>query len=298
MINVIYLKNGFKMVADHTIISLLGYQRFLKIDFRRNFGYPLNLENPETLAEKVKWILVNGNLTRFSKFVDKYSVREFVREKIGEEYLIPLIGIYNTADDIDFDSLPGAFVMKATHGSSWNITVKDKSKLNWKHLKKRMNRWIRANYFYRHGETNYKTLKGRVMIEEYLEDPTGDLKDYKFYCKNGEPMFIQIDSNRFTDHKGDMYDSEWNRLPLKWGIENLPQPLAKPERLEEMFAISRKLASRFPFVRVDLYCPGDRIYFGELTFTPGDGEKPVSPAEYNYLLGEVIDIKHYNDEIV
>lgn len=289
-----FLKNGFRMVSDRFIWLLLGHKNYIKISFRRIHSYRLDLNNPVTLSEKVRWITLYGNLERFSEFVDKYKVRKFVRERIGEKYLIPLIGHYNRTDEIDFDSLPQSFIMKATHGSGWNFRVVDKSTFNWMHAKRKMARWLRANYYHRYGEPNYKPLKGGIIIEKLLQDSAGDCRDYKFYCRNGEPMFIQVDRTRFSDHRGDVYDMEWNRIPLTWGIDNFSQPMERPGHLEEMLELSRRLSKDFPFVRVDLYCPDDQIFFGELTFTPGDGLQPVEPFESNVLLGRVIDTSLYN----
>jgi hypothetical protein len=283
------------MVSDRLIWFLLGYKNFLKINFKKNHGYPLNLDNPRSFFEKIQWIKVYGHLERFSKYVDKYAVREFVKERIGDEHLIPLIGCYDKVDDIDFNLLPDSFVMKATHGSSWNIIVKDKSQINWRSDKKKMNKWIRANYYYRHGEPNYKNLKGRILIEKYLDDQSGDLKDYKIYCSKGEPIYVLVDSDWSTNPSRDIYDMNWNKLPIKWAYENLPHPLARPKKLDEMMDICRKLSTNFAFVRVDLYYTGECIYFGELTFTPDDGMVPIFPSEYGYFFSELIDIKRYND---
>jgi hypothetical protein len=227
--------------------------------------------------------------------VDKYTVREFIRNRIGEDHLIPLIGVYDRVEDIDFSTLPDSFVMKATHGSSWNFIIKDKSKADLKRIKKRMSKWLRANYYTRHGEANYKPLKGRVIIEKYLEDPSGEVKDYKIFCHNGEPVIIRVDSDRYSDHKQDLFDARWNRLPVIWAHRNSPQPPVKPEKLEELLDICRKLTRDFNFVRADLYCTGNQVYFGELTFTPGDGMVPLTPPEFALVMGELIDIEHYND---
>jgi hypothetical protein len=266
-------------------------RRFKK--FRKRHGYPLNIWNPRTFNEKIQWIKFFGGLERYSSFVDKFDVRRFVEERCGKELLVPLIGVYEKADHIDHRSLPNSCVIKATHGSGWNIMVRDKTKLDWDSTKGQLNEWIGLNYFEETGEPNYKPLRGRIIIEEYLEDPSGDLKDYKFFCSKGEPRYIQVDSERFADHKRDFYSIDWERMPMREGYMNLPRPLARPARIGDMIAVCKKLSEGFPFVRVDLYLVNDRIYFGELTFTDGNGANMFSPAEYDLLFGDLIDLDDY-----
>lgn len=287
-----------KKVLRRIVLFVISCKnRFLIKRFKQRHGYPLNLENPKTFSEKIQWIKIFGHLEKFSKYVDKYDVREFVKNRCGEELLIPIIGVYKSTDEIDFGSLPKSFIMKATHGSNWSIIVENKAKINWNSAKEKMDEWVKSNYYYKfkyNMETNYKPLKGRILIEEYIEDPSGDLKDFKFFCYNGEPKYVQVDGNRFTDHRRDFYDIGWNRLPMKCKYENLPQPVDKPEKLDDMIAVCRKLSRDFPFVRVDLYFTSGRNFFGELTFTPENGMKRKTPVEYDYMLGELISLSSYN----
>jgi len=273
--------------------AIWGYGNYIKPRFRKKHGYPLNLENPRTFSEKMQWIKVSGTLERFSKYTDKYTVREYVRAKVGEEILIPLLGTYDRFSDIDLKTLPDSFVMKATHGCGWNIFVKNKTAIDWTSAGSQMRYWLRSSYYRKWGEANYKPLRGRVLVETYVEDPSGDLKDYKFYCFGGKPRYIQVDSNRYTGHKLDIYDSCWRRMPLRIYHPNLPQPIARPEKLDEMMEISRRLSHEFGFVRVDLYFTSGRIYFGELTFCPMSGMKPFIPVEYDYLFGEPLDLSRF-----
>lgn len=268
---------------------------YLKASFRRIHGYELKLENPQTLLEKIQWIKLYGNLERFSKYVDKYEVRQYVKEQIGSQYLVPLIGVYQKVEEIDVKSLPNAFVMKATHGSNWNVVVKDKSKLDWPAACAKARKWLSKNYYKGSGERNYKPLKGRIIIESFLKDPSGDLMDYKFFCFHGKPAYIQVHGDRFRDHKSDLYDLEWKKLPCTFQYKHFAKPVEKPKRLTEMIKIAGKLAHRFPLVRVDLYYTNDHIYFGELTFTPGNGSKPLT-FEYDLKMGKLLDLTKYNKE--
>ncbi|MEW9669203.1 ATP-grasp fold amidoligase family protein [Ammoniphilus sp. 3BR4] len=266
---------------------------FIKLHFKKCHGYELNLDNPQTFSEKIQWIKLYGKLDRFAKYVDKYKVREFVKERIGEQYLIPLIGVYDNVNKIDISSLPKSFVIKATHGCGWNIIVKDKSKLDWNLARKQITSWINTNYYHLFGERQYNPLKGRIIIEELLQDPSGDLKDFKLFTFHGNPMYIQVDGNRFSGHKRDVYDSNWKRLPYKIIYKKFSEPIQRPKRLDEMIEIASKLAHDFAFARIDLYYPNDRIYFGEITFTPSNGFKRY-PIEYENLLGKFIDLKKYH----
>jgi hypothetical protein len=270
--------------------AIFGYEFCLKRSFRRRHGYPLDLENPKTFSEKIQWIKVYGDLERFSKYCDKYSVREFVKERVGKELLIPLIGVYERFSDIDLNLIPNSFVMKATHGSGWNVIVKDKTRANWNFIKKKMNEWLKINYYKKTGEKNYKPLKGRIIIEEYIDDPSGEVSDYKFYCFHGEPKFVEVHCGRFTDHRCDVYDLEWNKLPAEFSCPNQLHPTAKPEKIDNMVDICRKLSHDFAFVRVDLYYSGGRVYFGELTFSPANGFDIIIPIKYDYMLGEHLDL--------
>jgi len=269
---------------------------FLKQQFLRIHGYELNLENPKTFSEKMQWIKVYGNLERRAIYTDKYEVRKFVKEKIGEQYVVPLIGMYENVDDIDFESLPKSFAMKATHGSGWNIIVRDKSVIDWNAVKKEIMGWVRSNYYEVAGERNYKPLKGRIVVEEFLQDPSGDLKDFKFFCFHGKPMYIQVDGDRFRGHRRDIYDLHWNRLPVQIHFKNLREAAEKPNRLDEMIQIAALLSERMAFVRVDLYFTNNRIYFGELTFVPGIGLERFNPVKFDEVFGKSIDLSKYHQE--
>ena len=265
----------------------------LKVEFKRRHGYDLNLASPRTFSEKIQWIKIFGNLKRFSKYVDKYEVRQYVKEKVGEQYLIPLIGVYDKVDQIKVDSLPDSFALKPTHASGWNLIVNDKTKFNWDNKKNQVRNWLNSSYFRKTGESNYRDIKPRVVIEELIKDPTGDLKDYKIFCFHGEPKFIQVDGDRFKDLKRDIYDLNWDKLPVQHYYPNFNELVTKPSCLNELLTIAKKLSAEFAFVRVDLYYTNDKIFFGELTFTPENGLKPFKPKEYDELFGQYLELKRY-----
>jgi hypothetical protein len=270
--------------------KIFGYQHYIKKRFVKRHGYELNLEDPRTFSDKIQWLKVYGNLEQYARFVDKYTVKEFVKKMVGEKFIIPTIGIYEKVSDINFNVLPKSFVIKATHGSHWNIIVKDKQRINQGSLIKEMEGWLKLNYYLKGGEPQYKNVQRRIIIEKYIEDLSGDLKDYKFFCFNGVPRYIQVDVDRFTDHQRDIYNLDWEKVPFKLVCKNVSHPVPKPEKLEQMIEISRTLSQSFPFVRVDLYYTNGRIYFGELTFTPHSGLGRIIPNDYDYKMGKWIKL--------
>ncbi|MBP1949045.1 ATP-grasp fold amidoligase family protein [Virgibacillus litoralis] len=181
--NIERLKEKSRFLIPYT------HKKFIKKNFLKQHGYNINFKEPITLTEKIQWLKLYGSLENYSKYVDKNEVRSYVHETVGKDYLIPKIGVYKSASDIDLDSLPEKFVIKATHGSGWNMIVKDKSKLDWNFAKKKITKWINTNYFYISGEKNYKNIRGKVIIEQLIGDPNGAMKEYKFYCYRGEPKY-------------------------------------------------------------------------------------------------------------
>jgi len=283
----------FKFNIKKILRKILGMKYYTKLIFRFIHGYSLNLNNPRSLSQKINWIKLNCNLESLAPFVDKYDVRDFVKKRVGEKYLIPLIGIYDSFDQIDFHSLPQSFAMKATHGSNWNILVKDKDQIDWNATREQMNKWLESNYYNINLEAVYKNLKGRIIIEELLQDSSGDLKDFKFYCYNGTPRGAHIDFHRHGNHQYRVYDAQWNEF-IKENFKEKPPPvIPKPGKYEELLDVCHKLSRGFSFVRVDLYYTDERIYFGEMTFTPGDGLEVFDPVKSDFYLGETFDVKNY-----
>lgn len=279
----------------HKILKLINYKLYTRSFFKFKHGYKLNLKSPKTFNEKIQWMKFYGNLEKIGKYVDKNDVRSFVKDRIGEEYLIPQIGCYNNSKEINFNDLPNKFVVKATHASGWNLVVNDKKKLNIENAKKQIDSWINDSYYRKTGERNYKNIKGRVVIEEFIDDTSGDLMDYRFFCYDGVPKFIQLDSysDSSVKKRRNIYDIEWNKLDVKVTYENIIKQIERPKKLDEMIQIASKLSKGFNFVRVDLYYVNDNIYFGELTFTPQNGLGKFMPVKYDYLFGENFELKEF-----
>ena len=250
----------------------------------------LNLKNPITFNAKIAWYKVFYRPKILNQLVDKYAVRDYVRQKIGAQYLNTIYGVYERVEDIDFDVLPNSFVIKATHASGYNLIVKDKSKLDFGSSKKLFRKWLKRNQYYRMGqEWAYKNVKPRLIIEQLLTDKNQkSLIDYKFYCFNGVAKFIDIHMDRESQHKQGCFDLNFKPLPFDKShkYDKITQQIKKPSRYKEMIKCAEALAENIPFVRVDFYNVNDQIIFGEMTFYPSDGRKGFHPPTYNKIVGD------------
>ncbi len=253
-----------------------------------------NIRNPITFSEKIQWIKLYGGLEKYTEYVDKYEIRDFIRKTIGEKYLIPLVGMWGKSDEINFNKLPRQFVLKATHGQGYNYICKDKSSLDIAMVRNTLTNWINEDFYKKTREIQYKFCKPKILCEKYLEDESGSLIDYKIFCFNGKPHIIEVISDRYSEMKDDFMDLHWRKLPFIYnGYPQSIKILKKPPKLDEMIDIASKLSKPFPFVRVDLYSVNNSIYFGELTFTPANGLETFDPPEVDYQLGKLIDLSKY-----
>ena len=267
---------------------------FIKQEFKKYLGYDLNLENPKTFNEKIQWLKLYYNDPLMTKCADKYLVREYIREKIGEEYLIPLLGVWDKPEDIDFDSLPNQFVLKVNWGSGQNIIVKDKSKLNINGTINKLKEWIfpTSNYYYYSYEWQYKYIKPKIICEKYLEDnKTDNLIVYGVYCFNGEPHYIHTITDAHTNRdRLNMYDTNWNKLDLVYIFKNIEYDVPKPKYLDLLLELAIKLSSEFKHIRVDFFVVNEKLYFSELTFTTSNGMDFFNPKEWDYKFGELLEL--------
>lgn len=261
----------------------LFYEKSVKKQFYKKLGYTLNLENPTTFNEKIQWRKFYDHNPIYTRCADKYEVRQYVEEKIGKQYLIGLYGVYDDPMEIDIEKLPDKFVLKPNHSAGKVIICTDKGSIDWKKKRKLMRRWLKENYYYMRGEWQYKDIHPRIMCEKLLD---ADITDYKFFCYNGQPKYIHVHYNRQFAHKEQMYDINWNKLELEKGVQSEEKILECPKSLNEMIQISQKLSEDFDFVRVDLYEVDGKPYFGELTFTPGNGFSPFRPQKWDKIFGE------------
>lgn len=264
----------------------------LHIDYARSYKKILNLKNPKYIGEKIQWIKLNGDIERFGKYVDKYEVRKFIDKMLGDGYFPRLLGVYNNATDIEFDKLPEKFVIKMTNGTGGNIICKNKKELDIEETIKKLSKWQKEKFYKYTKENQYKNVKSRIICEEYLEDETGSLTDYKLHCFNGEVKMIEIHRDRYTDHKENYYDINWNDYGVICKAKKGPD-MKRPKNLEDMIKVAEILSKDFTYVRVDLYSVKQKIYFGELTFTPANGTDPFYPLEKDIELGSFIDLNNY-----
>ncbi len=251
------------------------------------------MKNPRTFDEKLQWYKLYYRLPIMSRLADKYEARSYVAEKGFAGILNELYGVYSSLDEIDPSRLPDRFVIKATHGSSMNIICKDKSSLDWADCRKKMNGWLKTNYYYLGREWAYKNIPPRLICEKYLENhEAGELIDYKFFCYGGKPEVLFVCTRRFSAEgvRYDAFDMNWRGLPIGKGKPQSNTPIQKPANFDGMVEIAARLSSGFPYVRVDLYSVEGKVFFGELTFYPDSGLSPFSPDEYNYFFGDLFGL--------
>ena len=274
------------------------FSEYLKDWYYEQTGKVLNLKNPKTFNEKIQWLKLNDSTALKTHLADKYLVRDWVKEKIGEDFLIPLLGVYEKFEDIDFDDLPERFVLKTNHGAGYNYIVKDKSKLNKKLLKSIFDKWMNTNYAYVNGlELQYKDIKPLILIEKYLENENEELNDYKFYCFDGKVQYIQYISERSNGYKMKFFDRDWNPQNFVSNHSMLKIFPKKLDNLQSIINVVEKLAQGFMFVRVDLYVldNGD-VKFGEMTFTPASGTLNWQPENMDMVMGSFLKID-FNREV-
>jgi len=264
----------------------------LKINFKFSCGYSLNLKNPKTFNEKIQWLKLYGNLQKYTDLVDKYEVRKYIAERIGEEYLIPLIGVWDKFEDINFSKLPEQFVLKCNHDCGSVVICKDKNSFDIGAAKTKLNKCLKQNFYYQSRESQYKNIKPKIICEKYMVDESGiELKDYKFFCFNGEPKIIQVDFDRFTEHKRNIYDTKWNYIPVSVQYPTDPNMIIKvPVGFQNMLNLAEMLSKNIPHVRIDFYSIYDKIYFGELTFTHGAGYEIFQPEKFALEMGSWLEL--------
>lgn len=280
-----------KRLSDINPLRVLPEKTYIKLTFKNTFGYDLNLENPKTLNEKIQWLQLNDRTPLRTLCADKYAVRDYVKEKIGEEYLVPLIFHTTNPTDIVPGNLPDfPFIIKTNHGCGDYIIVKDKSTIDWKRVQKNLKKSLKSNYYYKAKEWQYKNIKPCIVVEKLLLDKNFNIpNDYKFNCFNGKLGFPEVHIDRYIDYRKNCYDSEWNILNCEWGAKRGSE-VKKPKLLTKMILLAEILAKDFRYVRVDLYNLRDKIYFGELTFSPGAGFCRFNPPEWDRKFGNELKL--------
>ena len=279
-------------LASKGLLNFIPDQQYLKLIYWVRFNKKLNLSNPLTFNEKLQWLKLNNRKKEYSDMVDKVEAKKYVTSIIGKQYIIPTLQVCNQFKEIDFENLPEQFVIKVTHTSGDVFICKNKSKLDTNELEKKINKWLKKNYYLEHREWPYKNVKPRIIIEQFMEDDeVKDLRDYKIFCFNGKPEIILVCSNRHgKDKNTDFYNTKWERVSMTRENHDNSSGISKPTNLAEMLEIAKKLSKEIPFVRVDLYEINRKIYFGELTFFPSAGFEGFRPNDIDLKLGEKINI--------
>lgn len=267
--------------------------KFLETVFPLYTGYKLDLRNPQTYNEKLQWLKLYDRKPEYTQMVDKVEAKKIVAGIIGEEHIIPTLAVYNRVEDIDFDELPDQFVLKCSHDSGGIVVCHDKNKLDKNSAIQGLRKGLKKNYFYQNREWPYKNVKPRIIAEKYMTDDGKELKDYKFFCFNGEPKIMFIATDRFNkeeETKFDFYDMNFCHLPFTNGHPNSLKHIEKPLGFEKMKELAAKLSQNITHVRVDFYDINGIVYFGEMTFFHWSGFVPFEPEEWDAKLGDLIKI--------
>ncbi len=266
-------------------------EMYLSLLFRQRLGYEMDWKNPRSFNQKLQWMKLHDRNPLYTTCADKVAVRDYVAKAIGERYLIPSLGVWDRAEDIDYDALPDRFVLKCNHGAKYNIICRDKGQLNIPETNRQLNAWLGQKHYRLKREYNYQGITPRILGETYMEDATGGLSDYKVFMIGGEPYMIQLDLDRFGGHHRNIYDPDWQLLDVEISFPRDPdRAREKPAVLPELLDCAGKLAKGFREVRVDFYVVEDRLYFGEMTFFSGAGFSRYKPREFEFKMGEKLSL--------
>lgn len=285
--------NLFSALSRRGFFNWMDDKAYYQLWFRVRMGYKLNLENPQTFNEKLQWLKLNDRKPIYTTMVDKYEAKKFVAERVGEKYVIPTIGVWDSLEDIDFGMLPEQYVLKTTHDSGGVEICKDKKTFDLTAAKEKLGKSLKRNYFWTGREWPYKNVKPRIIAEEYLSFlGTNDLVEFKIFCFNGEPKLILVckGEGHGAGRTNDFYDLDFNHIPVRVTNPNAKEKCEKPEEYEELLTLSRALAKDTYQLRVDFYILDHKIYFGELTFFHDSGYCQFNPKEWDKRFGDMIEL--------
>lgn len=289
------IKTIWKTIASKLFWGLfrhfLSDKLYAKVRYQLEMDRPLNLASPKRFTEKIQYIKLYERTNLRQQVADRTQVREYVARKAGEEYLIPLLGVFDELTPENWENLPSQFVLKANHGCGMLEIVKDKDRADYQTVRKKSERWKSTNYYRIGREWVYKDIPRTIVAEKLILDSSGSIpSDYKFFCFDGQVEVIQVDIGRFNDQKRNLYDRNFNRLQAKLLYPNFEGSPDKPARLDEAIDVAEKLSAGFNFIRVDLYVLENHVYFGELTNYPGNGFIPFEPDEMEYKMGSLLKL--------
>lgn len=287
------MKKSFLFLARRGFLNWMSDEQFLKLKYWANLGKELNLATPCTFNEKLQWLKLYDRKPEHTTMVDKYAVKEYVANIIGEEHIIPTLGVWDTFDDIDFDSLPDQFVLKCTHDSGGLVICKDKKALDLKATKRKLSKCLKTNYFFKSREWPYKDVTPRILAEKYMVDEKiGELRDYKFFCFHGQVKCFKVDFDRNVEHRANYYDPKGNLLYFGETVcpPDYEKEIELPNTLCQMEEYAERLSANCPFLRVDFYDVNGNVYFGELTFFPNSGFGSFTDDRWDYQMGEWLSL--------
>lgn len=282
-------------LLDKFIYRRLPDELYLYKRFHHELGYRLNLKKPRTFNEKIQWLKLHDRNPKYTQMVDKYEAKKYVADIIGEEYIIPILGVWDRFEDIDFNKFPDRFVLKTTHDSGTVVICKDKKVFDVETTRRFINKSLKSNYYYNLREWPYKDVKPRIIAEKYMEDESNGLSDYKFYCFNGEPKLLLIATDRHSKEgvKMDFFDMNFNQIKLERGHPSSMKKIEPPKNFERMKEFSMRLSKNIPFLRCDFYETDGKLFFGELTFYPASGFGKFSPDSFDIKLGDLINLDRF-----
>jgi hypothetical protein len=289
------MNNSKRHILKAENLKFLPDSWFLRLKFKKCMGKKLNLNSPKTFNEKLQWLKLHDRNSVYTIMVDKYATKKYVADRIGEEYIIPTLGVWSRFKDINFDKLPDQFVLKCTHDSGGLVIVKDKRTFDKKQAEEKINQCLKRNFYWTGIEWPYKNVKPRIIAETYMEDSeTSEMRDYKFFTFNGKAkaLVIVTERQKGAGIKLDFFDMNYHHLPIRNGHLNAKIPPRKPQTFEKMRALAEKLSEGIPQLRVDFYEVNGKIYFGELTFYHWSGIVPFEPEEWDKTFGSWIELPH------
>lgn len=291
----VLLINYKRILMQHIQLSLYDDETAIKKIYKKRLRREVDLQNPKRFTEKLQWQKLYYRNPIMSTIVDKIAIRDYLKDKGYEKYLVPIIGSYRSVDEINFEKLPEKCIFKASHGSSMHL-VKNGEISNLKLWKRIMKSWLRMNIYVEGREWPYKDVQPGIICEKFIQAKTSKtLKDYKFFCFKGKPEFVQVDVDLLSEHRINFYDIEWNLLPIRCQFPNSEKVVEKPINFEKMKEIASDLSKEFPHVRVDFYEYDDQLKIGELTFFDGSGFYSFNPDEYDYIFGEKFEIERFDN---
>ena len=315
MINLIDLYRIISVIRDnpYAVLKNLNYTKiqrllsdelFMRIMMRAKVGYRLNLEKPKTFNEKMQWLKLYDRDPVYSQMVDKYEAKRYIARKIGNEHIVPSYGVWDSFDDIDFESLPNTFVLKTTHDCGGVVICDNKEAFNYEAAKAKLDKRLATNFFWQGREWPYKNVKPRIMAEKFLtienniefftysEGNIPGIIDYKVMCFNGKPYccLVCMGRNSMEGLHENFYDTEWNLMPFKRSNPQYKGKVNKPNNFDEMLRCAEILSDGLKFLRVDFFESAEKLYIGELTFYPGSGFSRFIPIEWDYRLGDLIEL--------